>query len=446
MPAVQTLKVLVVWTVLVLVLNSAAAQEAPSPSDREQAFERVEKALDQDPNLAPETKDAFRELLQVLRGESGDAPSDPAKTHPAPHEAVDEPGSEAPLVSGSSLTDKLDIRGLAYLRYSYELEDSSLPGLNSSTDDRNEFDVDRIYLTFDWQLWDKAKVSYTLEGGEFRDESGQFDLTTKAFFLEIRDLLYPSTYLWIGQADLPWVPYEEGLWGYRYQGTVFPDRMGYMTSTDLGVGFGGDIPKDYGSWQASIVNGEGWNKNEIGKHKNVHGRLTLNPLAGREGPMRNFFLTGFGAVGKYDDVLVGPDDRERFIGQIGYKSPQRWTLVSEYFEARDAAEKMAVKFPSLEQRIGRASRAQGFSTFGTLNLGVFKDTDFARKWELMGRWDHLNPDDKISNNDLDLWIAGVSYRWNRNIQVLLNHEAIDYEKRALLEDESRIMLQALLEF
>jgi hypothetical protein len=124
--------------------------------------------------------------------------------------------------------DRLSIDGKAFLRYSYEVGDSR--------DDLNEFDIDRIYLGVYWKLTEKWGVRYTLEGGDLRENGGDyFDVTTKHFFLEVKDVLYPSTYLRVGQADLPWVPYEEAIWGSRVQGTVFPDREGYLTSTDLGV-------------------------------------------------------------------------------------------------------------------------------------------------------------------------------------------------------------------
>ena len=414
------------------------AQEQQESFSANEVFTEVEKALDNEKALSPETRKAFQNLLQTLRSillEKAETPAPGAESSSGEDVQETQEAEKEAKVIVSDLTKQLKLSGLAYLRYSYDLEDSNA----------NEFDIDRIYLTLDWQLWDKGKVIYTLEGGDIRDSDGHFDVTTKAFFLEVRDLLYPSTYLWVGQADLPWVAYEEGLWGYRFQGTVFPDRMGYLTSTDLGVGFGGDIPRGYGSWQVNVVNGEGWTSNEIGKHKDVHARLTLRPFGAKENALKHLFVTGFASLGAYDDVPSGPDDRNRWIAQAGYRIPNRWTLVGEYFGAEDPASKMAEKFPTLALRAGQESDAQGLSIFGTLNAGLFKDSDFARKWELIGRWDHLDPDRDIGGNDVNLWIAGVSYRWNKNIRVLLNYEDVEHEDVSLA-DRKRIMLQGELIF
>jgi hypothetical protein len=421
-----------------------APQESLSPDE---VFAEVEKALENEKALSPETRESLKKLVTLLRSENVGSTNSKAPHGERTREdwgPKQEVQANTSSVIASDLAKKLKVSGLSYLRYSYNLEDSKSPGSLRSVDDGNEFNIDRVYLTLDWQLWDKGKVSYTLEGGEIRDGNGHYDVTTKAFFLEVRDLLYPSTYLWIGQADLPWVAYEEGLWGYRFQGTVFPDRMGYMTSTDLGVGFGGDIPGGYGDYQLSVVNGEGWTHNEVGKHKDLHARLTLRPFGARENALKNLFVTGFASVGAYDDVPSGPDDRNRWIAQIGYKNPGRLTLVGEYFQAKDPAVKMALRYPTLDARSGRESDAQGFSIFGTLNAGVLKDSDFARKWEFLARWDHLDPDGSISGNNVDLWLAGVSYRWNKNIRLLLNYEEIDHEDDFFLMDSSRIMLQAEL--
>lgn len=167
--------------------------------------------------------------------------------------------------------DRFSLDGIGFMRYTREFGDSPK--------EFNEFDLDRAYLVLWAKLWDKGKIRYTLEGGDLRENgTDEFQVVTKHFFLEIQDTLFEGDYLRMGQTDLPWVPYSEGIWNYRFQGTVFADRSGYLTSTDLGIGYGGKFPKGYGSWQINAANGEGWKKNETGKHKDAHFRLTLNPL------------------------------------------------------------------------------------------------------------------------------------------------------------------------
>lgn len=373
--------------------------------------------------------DALRREMEALRARGAGETWGPVQETVSP-EAVAPPGA---------WYDKLTVKGRSYMRYSYELQ---------SRKDFNEFDLDRIYVELLWDLWENGRVVYVMEGGGPRmmAGTGPLDVATKAFFLEIRDLIYPSTYLWLGQADLPWVAYEEGLWGYRFQGTVFPDREGYMTSTDLGIGFGGLLHDDYGSWQVSLVNGEGWDGPEMGKHKNFHARLTVNPLAAHGEPWSHVFVTGFGAVGNYDGIPGHEDARNRYIAQAGFHEPGRWTLVGEYLWTEDPASVVAMRQPSLVPRTGAESDGEGFSIFGTLNLGVFHPESEFERWELIGRWDHMDPDDQIADNEHDRWIVGVSRRWNQYLQTLLAWEGVDYDSGAMLKDESRLMAQAELRF
>ena len=41
----------------------------------------------------------------------------------------------------------------------------------------------------------------------------------------------------------PFIDYTEGIYRYRFQGTIFTEREGYMTSSDFGVSFHSTLPK-----------------------------------------------------------------------------------------------------------------------------------------------------------------------------------------------------------
>lgn len=241
------------------------------------------------------------------------------------------PGSSASAQETPEWVRNLSLSSRTYLRYSYEIGDARK--------NQNEFAIDRLYVIFLWQLWDRARLRYTLEGGEIRDvdvtlsggalaktSNQALSAVTKHLYFEYSNPFGKDTWLRLGLADLPFVPYEEDLWGYRVQGTVFSDRAGYLTSTDLGVSAGGRVPEGYGSWQASLVNGEGWKRSEAGKHKDMHIRLTLNPLAGVGKTAANVFITGFHSQGTYDDVSTGPTSKRRTILMAGYKSAGQLTL------------------------------------------------------------------------------------------------------------------------
>lgn len=335
---------------------------------------------------------------------------------------------------------RLSVSGTAYLRYGYDV--------TGPTRNFNEFNINRIYLRFDTQLWNHGSVRYTLEGGDLREEGARqpFAVVSKHFYLEVRDLLYQRSYLRVGLADLPWVAYEEGLWGYRVQGTVFTDRQGYLSSTDLGIAVGGAFPAR-GSWQVSLVNGETWTGREKGKHKDGHGRLSVYPLAGRGGLGRYILVSGAATVGTYDGlVTTGSRSRRRLIGLAGIARPDRVTLLAQAVWTRDPADALTARYPSLASRTGLLSDGRGGSIFARLNLSVLRADERAKMWEVIGRYDRLDPDHRIANNTLDRWIAGVACKPNRWVSALLNYERVHYQPGAGLESESRILLQSEIRY
>lgn len=418
--------------VLPLTCRTTAARDRP-----QMTLQDLARRLD-------EAEAEIKRLQESLSAAKLPAPSTPA----APGVAASPPPEQQKL---PEWTQRLTVDGRAFIRASYELD-----GANEGF---NEVDIDRIYLGFTWALSQKLKARLVLEGGDLRDsdyklsgtslvrnDGNYFDLTTKTFHLEVKDPLHQGSFLRFGQTELPWVSFEDGLWGHRVQGTTFADRSGYLTSTDLGVAVGGTIPKGYGSWQANLANGEGWKKNEMGNHKDVHARVTVNPLAASKGRGKNFFFSAFASAGTYDDVAGDADDRERMIAQVGYKEPGKWTLVAEHLWATDPADKLKGRHPSLAARPGELSNAAGWSAFSTINLSTFGSGEGLDDWELIVRMDHLDPDDEIDRNSLSRYILGISRRWNKHVATLLALERVDHGSGAMVEDESRATFHVELKY
>lgn len=372
---------------------------------------------------------------EVLTASSGTPGSAAAAQPPVASQAASTAKPQEP--TGVKLPEWLGrttFSGTSYFRYSREFQ--------AGMKDANAFDFDRIYFIFRSQITDRISLRFTMEGGEKRDGAGYFDIATKHFFIEVSKFGFDGSRLAAGLADLPWVPYEEGIWGYRFQGKVFADREGYLTSTDLGLGWKVDLPKKLGDLHFSAVNGEGWTKPEAGKYKDAHLRFTLTPI--RSGWARNIFFGAFGSLGNYDGVAAGqPSERQRVILQGGYRGP-RVRLMTSYLWANDPASKMLARHPSLAPRSGQLSHARGLSTFVVINLGLF--SDLASKWEFIARQDWLDPDRDISNNEHRRWIMGGSYRWNRFVQTLLDFERVTYDTGSLRPNERRLMLQNEIRF
>lgn len=390
-------------------------------------LDRLDSQTSQSPTPTSPTPDPAQQIVALAP--VGSPPQQAAPALPPKQERKEAPATKLP-----GWLSRTTFSGTSYFRYSREFE----PGAK----DANAFDFDRIYFIFRSQITDRVSLRFTMEAGEKRDGAGYFDVATKHFFIEVAKFPFASSRLAAGLADLPWVPYEEGIWGYRFQGKVFADREGYLTSTDLGFGWKVELPKKTGDFHLSVVNGEGWSKPEVGKYKDVHLRFTLTPF--RSGWAKDVFFGAFGSTGAYDGIAAGrPDERQRVILQAGYRG-KFVRLMSSYLWANDPASKMVARHPSLAALGNQLAHARGFSVFGVANLGIFSDK--AGKWELMVRHDRLDPDRALVNNGHQRWIIGGSYRWNQYIQTLLDYERVWVDSGALRPFERRLLLQHEIRF
>jgi hypothetical protein len=326
----------------------------------------------------------------------------------------------------------------AYLRYSYELGEEAR--------NANQFNIDRLYFQSEFFATDRVRFQITLDAGATRNAAGNqvFLAETKSAFIEVKDVLGPGLYLRAGILPLAWIPYEEDLWGYRVQGPLAMDRWGYLTSSDFGLAVGGPLPSKYGSFQVNVVNGEGFRFAELGKRKELQARLSVNPLASMGGLPAGLFVTGYGSYGEYDDPGLPVRTKSRVLGQVGLQSTAL-TVAGAYVIARDANARVKGRFTVGPEDL---VKGQGLYGFAVLNVGALSPA--AEGVDLLARYDHLDPDTVLDNDDVDLLIAGAGYRWNKNIRSLLNYETVSYgtdvggvdtsrpaEKRVKLQTEFR---------
>lgn len=324
------------------------------------------------------------------------------------------PAASAP--AASSWTDKVKLSAKAYLRYSYEL--------GQEAKNSNQFNIDRIYLQSEYFATDKVRFQLTLDSGVTRNASGNqvFLAETKSAFIEVKDLVAKGLYLRAGILPLAWIPYEEELWGYRVQGPLPMDRWGYITSADIGLAVGGSLPSKYGSFQVNLTDGEGFRFSELGKRKEVQARLTVNPLASMGGLASGVFVTGYGSFGEYDDTGLAARAKSRVIGEVGFQSAPL-TVAGAYAVARDSQPKVKGRYTVGDENL---VTGHGLYGFAIVNVGELSHAPVMEGVDVVARYDHLEPDRVVENDTLNLLIAGVGYRWNKNIRSIADYETVSY--------------------
>ena len=134
--------------------------------------------------------------------------------------------------------------------------------------------------------------------------------------LNLDQWLTKGSWVRVGINQTPWLDYAESIYHYRFQGTTFVDREGFLFPSDAGITFHYNFPQDFGDVQVGVYNGEGWAHAEVNDQKAKQIRATLRPMPA------NTALHGLRISGFYDaDHYAAGLPRNRTLGQVSYEHP-----------------------------------------------------------------------------------------------------------------------------
>jgi hypothetical protein len=199
-------------------------------------------------------------------------------------------------------------------------------------------------------------------------------------------------YVRVGSADLPWVPFVEGIYGYRFVENVMVDRDKFGTSADWGVHIGGTFAHGLVSYAASAINGSGYKT--LARKSNtidLEGRVSVNPVK-----TITLAVGGYtGKLGKSADNLPAsavPHTASRFDALAAY-TDKRVRVGVEYFAAKDWNNVTTVA----------SDKSHGVSAFGSFA--------FTPKMSVFGRYDWVKPSRDLNPSLKDNYFnAGVDYK------------------------------------
>ena len=182
----------------------------------------------------------------------------------------------------------------------------------------------------------------------------------------------------IGAADLPWVPFVEGLYGYRFVENTLIDRTKFGTSTDWGVHVLGSFGRGLVSYQLSAVDGAGYKT--LSRSSNtidLEGRVSLNPI--KEVTLAVGGYTG--KLGKSNDTVNVEHRATRFNAVAAYTN-KRVRAGLEYFSAKNWNNIQTAPLPGVPVATANDS-AHGWSAFGSFA--------FTPQISAFGRYDWVKP-------------------------------------------------------
>ena len=319
-------------------------------------------------------------------------------------------------LAGSAHAQDTVVSGRAYYdATNVDLTSNGVKQANSGT----AFDLKRLYIGIDHKFNNIYSANITTDV-QYSSTVGATELYVKKAYVQGK---YADAFtVRLGSADMPWVPYVEDLYGYRYFEKTIADGLGQATSADWGVHVLGTVGKVL-SYQVSAVNGQGY-KTAPGTGSaprtnaiDFEGRVNLSYMG--------FNAAVGGYTGKLGKDIAGPTaapvlhTATRFDALLAYvKGPAR--IGVEYFKSNNYTATISGAAANVNTTFG--GDADGTSVFGsykfTDTLGVFARYDEAK-------FNDLNPAlaTTLQHPKETYYTLGATYSPYRNVDFSLAYKS-----------------------
>jgi len=276
------------------------------------------------------------------------------------------------------------------------------------------------------------KVTTVTTGSTSYDGSLVFRLKYAFAQFNLDDWLPKGSWVRLGQQQTPYIDFIEGIYRYRFQGTTYVEREGFLSSSDVGISGHFALPNDYGDIHAGFYNGDTYSKAEANDQKAFQIRGTLRPLP-HTSTLKGLRLTGF-----YDaDKPIKSGARDRFVGSATFEH-KHLNLGFDYLATKDQASGL----PGT-----REIKAQGWSTW--INPRATNGL------EALFRYDDTKPDKEsptalVASAHRKRTIAGVSYWFpsqkKDSYALFADWEKVAYDTGLAKPTEQRYALHCLVAF
>ena len=221
------------------------------------------------------------------------------------------------------------------------------------------FDIKRFYLGVDHKFNDTWSMNLTTDF-QYSSAIGATEVYLKKAYLEGK--FSDAFALRLGSTDLPWVPFAENAYGYRYIENTLVDRLKYGTSADWGVHASGVSGSGMFNYAVAMINGAGYKNPSRSKGVDFEGRIGFAPVEGMTIALGAYS----GKLGKETETVDVPHTANRLDALVAYATPD-FRIGAEYFSAKDWNVTQAEE-----------DKADGYSVFGNVALGGNGVNLFAR--------------------------------------------------------------------
>jgi len=275
-----------------------------------------------------------------------------------------------------------NISGRMYFDASYI--DQTTNGVRSGASNGTALDIKRFYIGIDHKFDDVFSANVTTDF-TFDSGSGVNQIYIKKAYLQAK--VSDALVFKLGSTDMPWIPFVEDIYGYRYVENTTVDRLKLGNSADWGAHVSGKLPLMDGatlSYALSVVNGAGYKKANLFRTNgpDVEGRVNVN----------------------YGDYVIGVGG---YVGKLGVQFGGAEHHEASRFDAIAAWTPKDIRI-GVETFITDNFASVGSTTQRDQDTGVsgFASWTFMPQWSVFGRYDfterdiltlpatrHLTPDD-----------------------------------------------------
>lgn len=289
-----------------------------------------------------------------------------------------------------ALADSTAIHGEMFTDFSWldqqqDGQDTDLAGYG--------LDVKRFYFGAEHIFDDTWSANITTDFN-YKRQDGETQVYIKKAYVQAD--LNPAAIFRAGSAAMPWIPFVEDIYGYRFVDEVIVDRLNFGNSYDWGVHLGGTTAGIV-SYQTALVNGGGYKNPARSDSMDFSARVSVQPVAGLIFALGSYT----GHLGM--DLANAPANHTatRFDALAAYVQ-ENFRIGTEYFRANNWNNVVTA----------RPDSANGYSVFASFSIG--------RKTSVFGRYDHAN-----LSNDLDPSLTdryynfGVAWQMREHIDIAL---------------------------
>jgi hypothetical protein len=333
-------------------------------------------------------------------------------------------------------TPSFKVGATIFTDYTYT-DEPTTQDADKNTVHPSAFNVGRAYINVTGNLSHlvafRVTPDITRETGTGSSLNGSLTFRLKYAFGQINfdDFATRGSWARIGVQQTPYFDFIEGIYRYRFQGTLFPEREGFLTSSDFGISTHFNFPGNYGDVHVGVYNGDGYTRVEPNDQKALQARGTLRPFPLGGDLLKGLRLTAFYDADKY--LKNGP--RNRFIGTVTYEH-KYGNGGFDYVDTKDQT--TATK---------AATKANGWSVWVTPKFKPVAESKSG--FEGLFRYDNLKPN-KSADAHRKRVIAGLAY-WFPFLRgpsacLLADMERVTFDRALNSPNQRRYSLHALFNF